>query len=69
MQQGSEKLNDVATKHFQRASNHKDIESLKQMLEKQNRIEQLEDEGYQRTKRSLTCSKCKRSCDAIQQRP
>ena len=70
-QQGLEKLNDLSTKHFQRASNHKDIESLKQMLEKQNRIEQLEDEGYQRTKRSLTCSKCKqhghnkRSCNAI----
>ena len=38
-QQGLEKLNDVSTKDFQRSSNHRNIESLKQMLEKRNRIE------------------------------
>ena len=41
-QQGLEKLNDVSTKEFQRASNHRDIEALKQMLEKRNRLEHLE---------------------------
>jgi len=46
-QQELEKLNDISTKHFQRASNHKNIDSLMQMLQKQNRIEQLEDEGHQ----------------------
>ena len=32
--------NDVSTKEFQRASNHRDIEALQQMLEKGNRLEQ-----------------------------
>ena len=70
-QQGLEKLNDVTTKHFQRATNHKEIQSLKQILEKQLRIEELEERGYQRTKRLQTCSKCKqaghnkRSCKRI----
>ena len=58
-QQGLEKLNDFSTKDFQRASNHRNIESLKQMLEKRNRIESLEDGGYARTKQLQTCSKCK----------
>jgi len=35
-QQGLEKLNDVSTKEFQRASNHRDFKALKQMLEKRN---------------------------------
>ena len=60
-QQGLEKLNDFSTKQFQRASNHRNIESLKQMLEKRNRVENLEDSGYQRIKRVLTCSKCKKT--------
>jgi len=38
-QQGLEKLNDVTTKQFQRSSNHRGISSLKQILEKRNRIE------------------------------
>lgn len=58
-QQGLEKLNDISTKQFQRASNHKNIDALIQMLEKRNRIETLEDSGYQRTKRVYTCSECK----------
>ena len=58
-QQGLEKLNDVSTKHFQRASNHRNIESLRQMLEK-NRIESLEDNGHARAKKyRLVASKCK----------
>ena len=58
-QQGLEKLNDVSTKDFQRASNHRNIESLRQMLQKRNRIETLEDSGHVRAKQLQTCSKCK----------
>ena len=59
-QQGLEKLNDNrSTKDFQRASNHRKIESLKQMLEKRNRIEILEDDGHVRAKHIQTCSRCK----------
>ena len=66
-QQGLEKLNDVSTKDFQRASNHRNIESLRQMLQKR---ETLEDSGHVRAKQLQTCSKCKltghnkRSCKA-----
>ena len=45
-QQGLEKLNDFSTKDFQQASNHRNIESLRQILEKRNRVESLEDGGY-----------------------
>ena len=33
-QQGLEKLNDLTTKHFQRASNQREYDALKQVLEK-----------------------------------
>ena len=49
-QQGLEKLNDVSTKYFQRSSNHRNEEALKQMLQKVNRIEILRDNGYERSK-------------------
>ena len=49
-QQGRENLNDLTTKHYQRATNQV-YETLRQVLEKLNRIELLEDGGYQRTKR------------------
>lgn len=68
-QQGLEKLNDLTTQNFQRASNHRDYEALKQILEKWNHIEALEDSGYDRPKRVQVCSICKvagynrRSCD------
>ena len=58
-QQGLEKLNDVCTIHFQQSSNHRDIQALKQILEKRNRIEQLEDSGYQKQKKEQECSVCK----------
>lgn len=70
-QQGLEKLNDTTTQHFQRASNHRDHESLKQLLEKRNRLESLKDSGYQRKKQVQRCSQCKqtghnkRSCPLI----
>ena len=60
-QQGLEKLNDVSTKEFQRASNHHSIEALRQMLEKRNRLKTLEDEGHVRIKHSQKCSNCKRT--------
>lgn len=60
-QQGLEKLNGFSTKQFQQASSHQNIQSLKQMLEKRNRIENLEDNGYQRNKKLLTCGKCKKT--------
>ena len=70
-QQGLEKLNDITTKHFQHATNHQEIQSLRQILEKRLRIETLKERGYQCTKRVQTCSICKqaghnkRSCKNI----
>ena len=55
-QQGLEKLNDVNTKEFQRASNHCDIEALKQILEKRNQL----DNGHAPVK---STQKCKKSGD------
>ena len=51
-QQGLEKLNDITTKQFQRSTNHQELLSLRQILEKRNRIELLEDRGYERNKMS-----------------
>ena len=58
-QQGLEKLNDFTTKDYQRSSNHRDMEALKQILEKKNRMEYLEDHLYVRKKRTVHCSNCK----------
>ena len=60
-QQGLEKLNDLATKQFQRATNHRGLSSLKQILEKRNRIELLQDSGYEREVQLQVCSCCKLS--------
>ena len=60
-QQGLEKLNDVTTKQFQRATNHQESQSLRQVIEKRLRIETLEDSGHQHTKRVQTCSKRKQA--------
>ena len=57
-QQGLEKLNDVVTKNFFRSSCHRD-EALKQLIEKQNRIEHLNDAGKKRAKLyEVECSNC-----------
>lgn len=45
-QQGLEKLNDLTTKYFQRGTNHHDEEALRQILERSNRLEALQDAGY-----------------------
>ena len=58
-QQGLEKLNDFTTKFYQRSSNHHDNSSLKQVLEKYNRLELLEYHGCQRIKKKIRCSVCK----------
>ena len=60
-QQGLEKLNDVTTKQYQRATNHHNLSALKQILEKRNRIEILQDSGYEREKQLQVCSICKSS--------
>ena len=57
-QQGLEKVNDITTKFYQRASNHHDFESLKQILEKHNRLETLEHCGLVQTKQPQKCSVC-----------
>ena len=57
-QQGLEKVNDITTKFYQRASNHHDFDSLKQILEKHNRLETLEHRGFFRTKKTQKCSLC-----------
>ena len=60
-QQGMEKLNDQTTIDFARSTNHnfRNLDALKQLMEKQNRVEYLEDHGFQRTPRNLTCSHCR----------
>ena len=60
-QQGLEKLNDLTTIFFQHASSHHEQEALKQILEKRNRLEKLEYQGYQRSVREQKCSKCKQA--------
>ena len=70
-QQGLEKLNDITTIHFQHATNHRESEALKQLMEKRNRIEEQESEGCQRSKQVQRCSFCKsaghnkRTCPTI----
>ena len=58
--QGQEKLNDLTTKHYLRSTNHRDknMDALQQLILKRNRLEQLELDGFQRTKKSCTCSRC-----------
>lgn len=49
-QQGLEKLNDLTTKYYQHATNHQGYQALNEVLEKRNRVELLEEDGYQRSK-------------------
>jgi len=52
-QQGLEKLNDQTTIDFTKSANHnyRNLDALKQILSKRNRIELLQDDGYQRAKK------------------
>ena len=49
-QQGLEKFNDVCTKIFFRGTNVRGMEALKQLMSKRNRIQLLEDQGFDRVR-------------------
>ena len=51
-QQGLEKFNDLITKHYLRSTKHMEAEAMVQLMEKRNRLEGLEVEGYQRKVRT-----------------
>ena len=55
---GLEKLNDLTTIYFQYSTNHHGQDALRQILEKQNRIEQMEIQGHQRIVHKQKCSIC-----------
>ena len=58
-QQGLEKLNDVMTKHYFRATSHQNEKALLQLIQKQNRIEHLKDMGAQPGRHhSVSCNNC-----------
>ena len=58
-QQGLKKYNDIMTRQYFQATSH-DEHALKQIMEKQNRLEHLRDLGAQTSKCfEMTCSKCK----------
>ena len=58
-QQGLENLNDIITKFYHRSSNHHDFESLKQVLQKHNRLKLLEYQGFHRIMQTQRCSVCR----------
>ena len=70
-QQGLEKLNDDITKDYFRSTNHSERDALKQLLLKLNRLEELENHGYCRTKEVHVCKLCRkpghnsRTCEAV----
>ena len=49
-QQGLEKKNDIITKTYFRSSNHQGEAALRQIIEKQNRIEHMETLGVKKVK-------------------
>ena len=59
-QQGMEKLNDQTTIDFAKSTNHNyhNLDALKQFMNKRNRIEYLQDSGFQREPKQKTCSVC-----------
>lgn len=57
-QQGLEKLNDVTTTHYLRGTNHRKQEALQQLMQKRNRLEELETGRCVRMKRTCKCSSC-----------
>lgn len=59
-QQALEKYNDITTKDFFRSTNHKGEAALQQIMEKQNRLEYLRDQGSCPKKAfRVQCSICK----------
>ena len=57
-QQGLEKYNDVTTKDFFRSTNHKGETALRQIMEKQNRLEYLRESGTHPSKLKLRNHLC-----------
>ena len=58
-QQGLEKLNDDITKDYFKSTNHRNKGALSQIMLKLNRLEELTDRQYYRTKHLHVCSNCK----------
>ena len=59
-QQGMEKLNDETTINFARSTNHNfhQLDALKQLMQKKNRLEYLQDAGNERKPLMHKCSIC-----------
>ena len=57
-QQGMEKLNDQTSIDFARSTKHdyRSLEALRQLMEKKNRVEYLEDHGFERQPRHFAVS-------------
>ena len=60
-QQGLEKLNDQTIIDFAKSTNHDycSLAVLTQLLQKRNRVEYLESNGFQHTSNKVICSVCK----------
>ena len=59
-QEGLEKYNDLMAIDYFRSTSHRGEQCLKQILQKQNRVEHLENMGAKQCKRhEVTCSNCK----------
>ncbi len=57
-QQGLEKLNQIQTVDFFRSTNYRGVEALNMLLQKSNRLHDLEDNGFRRIKITHKCSNC-----------
>ena len=57
-QQGLEKLNQMQTKDFFHSTNYRGLDALVMLLQKRNRLHELEDEGYRREKVVHRCRNC-----------
>ena len=64
-QQGLEKYNDQSSRDYFRSTNHRNLESLRQMLLKKNRVQLLEAMGAECAKKSYLCSNCNISGHSI----
>ena len=59
-QQGLEKLNDMTTKSYFRSTNHRKVYALSQLMDKQNRVEHLENLNTpDLMNHGAVCSTCK----------
>ena len=57
-QQGLEKFNDTSSKDYFRSTSHRNIEALRQMMLKKQRVQLLEAMGCQRIKCKYKCRNC-----------